>query len=99
MPVFEKFYRRLRSQELESAEQEFLRSINLIHFTTLSEIAAGMELILGTVSQKLFEDLKEILFGRRAPCDVIEITARVNQPAFQPRLSDYDSLIPQSGVP
>ena len=97
-PVFEKFYKRLQAIEAESAEREFLRAANLIQFTNLTEIAVGMELILGTESHNLFEDLKEILFGRRVPCNVVEITARVNQSAINPKLSLYDSLIPNTGV-
>lgn len=98
LPVFEKFYKRLRATDSQSSEREFLRSVNLIHFTTLSEIAVGMELILETKTQTIFDDLRELLLGRRAPCDVIEISTRENQSPLNPRLSLYDSFIPKAGV-
>lgn len=97
-PIFEKFYKRLRNIDAQSAEREFLRSINLVHFTTLSEIAVGMELILESTTQNLFDDLKELLLGRRTPCDVIEIAYRANQSPVNPKLSFYDSFIPNAGV-
>lgn len=97
-PVFERFYKRLRQINSESAEREFLRSINLIHFTPMSELAIGMELVLETRAENMFEDLKELLLGRRAPADVIEISTRENQIAIQPKLSIYDSFIPKAGV-
>jgi hypothetical protein len=98
IPVFEKFYKRLRSIDPQSAEREFLRAMNLVHFTTLSEIAVGMELILETKTETIFDDLRELLLGRRAPCDVIEISTRENQSPLQPKLSIYDSFIPKTGA-
>jgi len=97
-PIFEKFYKRLRMIDAHGAEREFLRSVNLVHFTTLCEIAIGMELILETNTETLFDDLKELLLGRRAPCDVIEISFRENQSPVNPKLSIYDSFIPNIGV-
>jgi hypothetical protein len=97
-PVFEKCYKRLRQIDSQSAEREFLRAVNLVHFTPLSEIAVGMELILETKTEKVFDDLKELLLGRRAPCNVVEITTRVNQVPLTPKLSLYDSFIPKIGV-
>ena len=98
LPVFRKFYNRLRQINAQTTEREFLRSVNLIQFAPLSEIAVGMELILETKTEYLFEDLKELLLGRRAPADVIDISARANQHAINPKLSIYDSFIPNTGV-
>jgi transposase len=97
-PVFEKFYKRLKTIDSQSAEREFLRAVNLVHFTTLSEIAAGMELILETHTENIFDDLKQLLLGRRVPCNVIEISMRENQSPLNPKLSLYDSFIPKTGV-
>lgn len=96
-PVCEKFYQRLKRIDSYSAEREYLRAINLVLNTTLSEIAAGMELILETAGENLFDDLRALLFGERRPADVIEITSRLNQSPLKPELSVYDSLIPNRG--
>ena len=93
-PVCEKFYKQLKKIDSYSAEREYLRAINLILNTTFTEITAGMELVLETVSQTLFDDLRTLLFGERRPADVIEITSRLNQSPLKPELSQYDSLIP-----
>ena len=47
-----------------------MRAINLVLQISLSEIFAGMELVLESESLKPFEDLKELLFGERRPCEV-----------------------------
>lgn len=93
-PVCDKFYQRLRKVDDYSAEREYLRAVNLCLNTTFSEIIAGMELVLETKSQNLFDDLRELLFGERRPADIIEITGRLNQSPLKPELSQYDSLIP-----
>jgi len=97
-PICEKFYQKLTKIEAYSAEREYLKAINLVQHTTLSEIITGMELILETNSQTLFDDLRELLFGERRPADVIGITSRLNQSPLKPELSQYDSLIPKLGV-
>jgi hypothetical protein len=97
-PVCEKFYQRLKKIEGYGAEREYLRSINLIHHTELSEILAGMELVLETESLKLFDDLRRLLLGERRPAEVIDITSRFNQNPLNPKLSQYDSLIPKKGT-
>ncbi len=96
-PICQKFYQRLNKIDSYSAEREYLRAINLVLNTSLAEIIAGMELVLETESQKLFDDLRELLFGERRPAEVIEITSRLHQSPLKPELSQYDSLIP--GVP
>lgn len=97
-PIFTRFYERLKAIDSLSAEQEYLRSINLVHHTPLSEIAVGMELVLETTTTKLFDDLRELLLVSRRPAEVIDITYRLNQSPVNPKLSDYDSFIPQIGV-
>lgn len=96
-PIFEKFFQRLKKIDSYSVEREYLRAINLVLNTTFTEIAAGMELVLETESQTLFDDLRALLFGERRPADVIEITGRLNQSPLKPELSVYDSLIPNAG--
>jgi transposase len=97
-PVCDQFYSRLQKIEGYGAEREYLRAINLIHHTTLPEIIAGMELVLETQSQKLFDDLRTLLLGERRPAEIIDITSRFNQNPLQPELSQYDSLIPKKGA-
>ena len=93
-PICRAFYDRLKKIEGYSAEREYLRAFNLIHHVCLSEIITAMELILETKSQKMFEDLRELLLGERRPSPVIDITSRLRQSPLQPELSEYDCLIP-----
>jgi len=96
-PTCEKFYARLQKIEGYAAEREYLRAINLVQHTSFSEIIAGMELVLETPSQTLFDDLRTLLLGERRPGAVIDITSRLNQRPLIPELSKYDSLIPKEG--
>jgi hypothetical protein len=93
-PICQLFYNRLKKIEGYGAEREYLRAINLIHYVPLSEILTGMELVMETDSEKMFEDLRELLLGERRPSPVIDITSRLNQSPLQPELSVYDCLIP-----
>lgn len=88
-PVFETFYQRLVSQDPAAAEREFLKSMNLIHHVTLSDIAAAMELVLQHQKENLFEHLKELLLTERRPENVIELQR------LKPNLTDYDEFVPQ----
>ena len=96
-PICKKFYAYLKKLEAYGAEREYLRAINLVLQISLSEIFAGMELILENESKNPFEDLKELLFGERRPCNVIELTAHLQMKSIKPELSNYDSLIPKEG--
>lgn len=97
-PACRRFYARLKKIEGYSAEREYLKAINLVHHVSLSEIIAGMELILEAGSHTLFDDLRELLFIERRPVEVVEITSRLNQSPLKIALSGYDSLIPKQGV-
>jgi transposase len=94
-PVCQKFYDRLKELEGYGAEREYLRSINLIHYVPLSEILTGMELVLESQGNKLFDDLKELLLAERRPAQVIDITGALGQSPLKPELSQYDSFIPK----
>lgn len=96
--VCDQFYARLQKIEGYGAEREYLRSINLIHYTSFSEIIAGMQLVLETETQTLFDDLRTLLLGERRPAQVIDITSRLGQSPLTPELSQYDSLIPKTGA-
>ena len=97
-PVCQKFYDRLKDLEGYSAEREYLRSINLIHHVPMTEILAGMELVLETQSIQLFDDLRELLLTERRPARVIDITSALGQSPLTPELSQYDSFIPKQGA-
>jgi transposase len=97
-PVCQKFYDRLKEIEGYGAEREYLRSINLIHHVALSEILAGMELVLESHSTKPFDDLRELLLTERRPAQVIDITSALGQSPLTPELSQYDSFIPKQGA-
>lgn len=100
-PAFRRYYARLRRTIGLNAEREFLRAINLVHYVALSEIGAAMALILETRAEgeELFEALRELLLGARRPeASVIEISSRFGQRPLEPKLSEYDELIPKSNV-
>ncbi len=93
--VFKKFYRRLKLVNPSGAEREYLRSINLVQYTPLSEISAGMELVLEIDTDEPFEALRELLLSERRPAAVIDIAEHLQQSPIKPKLVDYDSFIPQ----
>lgn len=96
-PICEKFFARLKKIEGFGCEREYLRSMNLVLQVPLSEIVAGMELVLESESENLFDSLRELLFGERRPCDVIQLNFDYGLEPIKPELSKYDSLIPKEG--
>ena len=86
---FKKYYEKLLSLDPSTAEREFLKSINLIHYTTLPEIDAGIELVMAHHSENLFDRLRELLLLERRPGNVIELKP------LSPNLHEYDLFIPQ----
>jgi transposase len=90
--IFKKYYEKLVGLDPSSAEREFLKSINLIHFSALSDIAAGMELVMEHHKDNFFGHLKELLLNERRPNNVIDITKLY---PIKPNLNEYDSFIPQ----
>lgn len=90
-PIFRRFYDRLKKQDADRAERDFLKSLNLIQYVTLSDIGAGMELVLEGVATDLYEELKRLVVGGGVQP---QREGLAPQPALNPRLSDYDSLIP-----
>lgn len=96
-PAFRAFYQKLRRIDETAAPREFLRSVNLVQLCPLSEIEAGMELLLESKSpEPLFEQLKDLLLGSRKPAPVIELARRFEQRPLQPELAQYDKLIPMN---
>lgn len=96
--VFTHFYEHLgRLLPDGGAEREYLRAINLIQYTTLSEIGAGMELVLEGESISPFEDLKALVLtnGHHPPGPASMATSVLDQIPLCPKLSMYDALIPQ----
>lgn len=94
-PVCDRFYNELKRLIGYGAEREYLRSMNLVLQLPLSEIIAGMELVLEGGKENLFEELKDLLFGERRPCDVIDIGLRHGMTPIKPELTKYDELIPK----
>jgi len=88
-PIFRRYYSRLQKKFGYDAERIYLKTINLIQHTTLSEIAAAIELWFDQESQTPFEDIRELSVGSgHRPAQVPE------QTSLCPVLSFYDSLIP-----
>jgi transposase len=97
-PIFKTYYQYLKRIDQDSAEREFLRAINLIHFVNFEEISTALELVMGSKSLKPFDDLKGLLLVERRPCTVISIAELLGQKPLQPELSEYDSFIPKQGA-
>lgn len=89
-------YQHLKKQDDFSAEREFLRIINLVQQTALSEIITAVQLVLET-DQITFESIKELLFVERRPANVLDVTERLNQQPISPDLQVYNQLIPKVG--
>lgn len=93
-PVFEKYYRFLKEVVPNGAESEYLKSLNLIHFAAVAEIAIGIEILMKAGSQDPFHDLKSLVLvpGGFPTPSASELTQC--QPPLNTELSHYDSLIP-----
>ena len=92
-PILQQYYEYLKHLNAYNAEAEFLRSVNLIHYAPLSEIIAGVEVILSIKSPNPFFDLKSLLtVTGPSPTETGEQACR--QPPLNCELSHYDSLIP-----
>ena len=94
-PICAKFYQRLKNQNGQSAEREYLRTLNLVLQIALSEITVAMELAMDTASSDLFESVRELLFGERKPANVFDLSEKLNMKPIKPELSGYDSFIPK----
>ena len=90
--VFLSFYEKLKSLDDSSCEREFLKCINLVHYCSLFDIQAGMELIMEHFSENYFEKLRELLLDGRRPNNVILL----RQKPLIPELSQYDLFIPST---
>lgn len=93
-PVFEKYYQYLRVFSPNTAESEFLKSINLIHHVSLEVIATGLAILVENKSQAPFFDLKSLVItGPHFPTLTHGAPARC-QPPLSTELAHYDKLIP-----
>jgi len=96
-PICKSYYRELKKQS-QVPEKDYLKSINLVQHTTLDEIITGMELVLQSKVDNLYEALRSLILGDRRPDNVINIVERYGQQPLQPNLKDYDQLIPKGGA-
>jgi transposase len=93
-PELDRYYGYLKKTQPFAAESEFLKSINLIHYVTLSEIVAGVSLIIETQSKSPFYDLKTLVMSNGHFPPSSGDTHVLCQPPINIELSQYDSLIP-----
>ena len=89
-PVFRRYLARLRSDNPDQAEIEFLRAINLVQFVSLDEIGVAMDLAMTSEATELFSEVKQLLLGgghkpNEKQCD---------QRPIQTDLTIYDHFIP-----
>ena len=92
---FKKLYNILNIQKVEYPETEFLRIINLIQLTTLSELSIAVGLVLDADILVTFEEVKSLIMGNHKPSNVIAISGRLMQIKFDPHLDHYNNLIPK----
>ncbi len=96
-PIFKKFYQRLKKQCPDDAIRDFLKSINLIHHVDRSELEVGMDLVLETDSDNLYEELCSLLVKERRPGQLLNLETKLNQKKLRPNLEVFDQLIPKGG--
>lgn len=94
LPGFRRFYEHLLTLDDISAERQFLRVVNLVHYVQLEDIGAGMELVLEARSASPVDDLKRLL-GLGGDALAATRAASAAQPAINPELAQYDRLIPE----
>lgn len=91
--AFKSFYAKLQELDADSAEREFLKTVNLIQYTSLADIEAGIDLVLGAGAPCTFDEMRRIILGEgHRPVNQNDL--RVTQIPLKPELSIYDSLIP-----
>ncbi len=90
--VFENFYQYLKQQDSSRAEHEYLRVINLIQHVSWQDLSTAMELQLESREIFDFKSIKDLLLGNPT-----KINLNDQQKPLQPRLSQYDSLVPNIG--
>lgn len=93
-PVFENYYKYLQKLRGYGAEAEFLKSVNLVQHAELSEVIAGIELLLESKSLSPFEDLKTLITSPGHFPASYSGWLVPDQPPINIELSFYDSLIP-----
>lgn len=92
-PPFAKFLKFLQKTNAETAEREFLASVNLLQHVPLNDIGLGMELICQVKSPAPYEDLKGLLLPNSYA------TASITQPQINLNLNQFNTFIPWKGLP
>jgi len=89
---FRRYYRFWQKRDREAAEREFLQAVNLIQYTTVAEIGIAMDLVVDASPEEAFDELRKILLvgGHRN-----QQGSYPRQDPVEPKLSQYDSLIPK----
>lgn len=89
--AFHQYFRWLGKTQPDGQEREYLKSINLVQYVSLSEIGIAMDIVRRSQSTRPFEDLKALLMlaPKNSP-------AAIAQTPLQTQLSLYDELIPSS---
>jgi hypothetical protein len=73
----------------EFPEREFLRSVNLLQYATLSEIGVAMDLVMESGTTEPFEEVKKLVVTNgHTPSTVV-----TDQRPLAPDLKQYDQLI------
>lgn len=90
-PIFTKYYRYLRHLDEESSDRLYLCSMNLIQYTSLAEIAVGMQLVMEGAYTDPYDQLKALLTVGHYPPEKGAIPV---QEKIIPDLSQYDQLLP-----
>lgn len=88
LPGFSAFYEYLKTLPHLVAEREFLRSVNLVLHAAVADVGAGMDVVREAGSTDPYMDLRALVVGNDA-------VAAAAQPAIDPALHRYDTLIPE----
>jgi transposase len=87
---FHKYFAYLGHLYPEAQEREYLKTINLIQYVTLSDIEIAIDIVRKASSKHPFDDAKTLLLSTKEPLQPIE------QTPLKPTLATYDFFIPNN---
>ena len=87
---FHKYFNYLAHLNPESQEREYLKTINLIQYVTLSDIEIAIDIVRKAASKYPFDDAKTLLLSPK------ELLQPIDQTPLKPMLAIYDFFIPNN---
>lgn len=93
-PNFNRLYHKFKGWDESRAEREFLKTMNLIQYTTLAEISIATSLLIDQPADRLYEEIKNLVLLDSFPG---HSSGSIIQAPIQTDLNQYDLLIPNGG--